>query len=285
MIDNKNLKSYLAGLIEGNGSFIVPGIQRDHKGRVRYAKIKIAFHITDKPLFSRLKKHFGGCFELYKNYGVWIINKNENLIFICKFINGYLKTPKINDFHRLINYLNSKSGLTIDKLGLNSSPIHSDSWLAGFSEADANFNLLVTTRKNSRKRIQIQYRIEIKRFYSKNISQTLPSGFREFYPICEQISTYLGVGVYSRTRSNKFYGLIVTSYNRNSNAKVIEYFEKFPLFSSKRLNYEDWKIVYNLQLEKLHLTPSGIKTCEDIKKNFNKNRQNFCWKHLKDFYI
>jgi hypothetical protein len=285
METEKNFIFYLTGLIEGDGSFIVPNTTRDTKGKLKYAKVKIAFHINDKPLFDILKKNLGGVFELYKNYGVLIINKNEELISICNLINGYFRTPKINDFHRMIDYLNVKNNISIPKLGLDSRPIDTNAWLSGFSDADANFNLLITNRKNSKKRVQIQYRVEIKRFYSKKINRVLPLNYYDYYYIVEEIAQFLGVGIYIRSRPERFYGLIVSSYSKHSNEKVIEYFEKFPLFSSKRLNYNDWKIIYRLQSEKLHLTPEGLKTCENTKKTFNKNRKVFCWNHLKEFYI
>ena len=50
----KYFNSYLAGLIEGDGSFIVPKVVKDKKGRLRYSKIKVAFHIKDKPLANVL---------------------------------------------------------------------------------------------------------------------------------------------------------------------------------------------------------------------------------------
>lgn len=266
--------------------FFVPDTLRDNKKRLRYAKIKIAFYIKDKPLFNLIQTIIGGVFEIHKNFGVLIINKNKELIFICKAINGFLRTPKINDFHNLIGYLNQKNkNSVIEKLNLDFSPIHSNAWLSGFFEGDGNFSLTITDRKKSKKynkRIQIQCRLEIKRFYSKKYQEGVPF---DYYQICEKISTYWGVGVYSRTRNSHFHALIVSSYSISSNSKVIAYFQKFPLFSSKFLNYVDWKTIYDLQVKKLHLTPEGIDICQKIKKNFNRSRKNFSWIHLKNFYL
>ena len=60
---NKCLKSYLAGFIEGDGSFVVPSEPRDKKNGLRYVKIKIAFVKKDKPLAQRLQSYYGGHFE------------------------------------------------------------------------------------------------------------------------------------------------------------------------------------------------------------------------------
>lgn len=287
---NTNIKSYLAGLLEGDGSFISPKNVRDSKKRFLYAKIKVAFNIIDKPLFEKLQKKFGGIFEIHKHFGVWIINKNNELIFVCKTINGFLRTPKINDFYRLIDYLNEKNkDMSLQKLALDKSPLNSNAWLSGFFDADGNFNIIITNRKQSKKnkkRIQIQCRLEIKRNYNnKKVDESLPLDYHHFYFICEKISELWEAGVYTRTRNNQFHCIIVTSYNINSNLKVIEYFEQFPLFSSKYLNYKDWKTIYDLQIKKLHLTPNGLEICERIKRDFNTNRKLYLCAHLNNFYI
>ena len=287
---NKNFKSYLAGLIEGDGSFIAPKTPRDSKGRLRYAKIKVAFHVNDKPLFELLQNHLGGVFEYKPNYGVWIINKNKDLKHICNLINGYLRTPKVNDFYKLVDYLNfKKKNVSIKKLKLDSSSIDSNAWLAGFTDADGNFNLNISNRKTGlkKKRVQIQFRLEIKRFYSKkdDLPKNINNEYFDFFPICDQIACFIGAVIYVRSRPTKNYGLIICCANINSRTKCLEYFDKFPLFSSKYLNFLDWKTIHKLQLEKRHLTSEGIKICETIQRRFNNNRKTFCWNHLKNFYI
>ena len=51
-----NLGSYLAGLIEGDGSIIVPKSLRNEKGKLLYPKIKITFVSKDAPLAIKIKK-------------------------------------------------------------------------------------------------------------------------------------------------------------------------------------------------------------------------------------
>jgi hypothetical protein len=46
-------------------------------------------------------------------------------------MNGYLRTPKIQTFHRLIDRLNTHHSLDIAKLPLNTSPLDNDAWFAG----------------------------------------------------------------------------------------------------------------------------------------------------------
>lgn len=51
--DNSNsfkFSSYLAGLIEGDGTILTPKTLRSDKGRLNYASVQIVFHLKDLPL-------------------------------------------------------------------------------------------------------------------------------------------------------------------------------------------------------------------------------------------
>ena len=287
LIKNENFKSYFAGFLEGDGSFIVPLTLRDSKNRLKYSKIRVAFHIKDKPLAECFKSYYGGHFEEYKgnNFFVWNITKKSSILLICSHINGYLRTPKFNDFYKLIEFMkNQDSSINFKVLPLNTTPIYSDAWLAGFSDADGNFNVIITKRKNNKTRVQIQFRIEVKEFYTKH-SVTMTESLSSFTPICSMIATFFDLGLYHRTRKKKYHLIIITTTSVRTNGKVIEYFDKFPLLSSKYLDYVDWKTIHNMQEKKLHLTVKGVKICEEIKQNMNSKRNKFSWKHLNNFYL
>jgi LAGLIDADG DNA endonuclease family protein len=50
---------YLAGLIEGDGSIIVPKTIRNQKGKLLYPKVKITFVDKDAPLADKIKEVLG----------------------------------------------------------------------------------------------------------------------------------------------------------------------------------------------------------------------------------
>lgn len=59
---------YLAGLIEGDGSIIVPKMSRNQKGKLLYPKVKITFVEKDLPLALKIKEVInGGTLEYPKN--------------------------------------------------------------------------------------------------------------------------------------------------------------------------------------------------------------------------
>jgi LAGLIDADG endonuclease len=63
-----------------------------------------------------------------------------------------------------------------------------------------------------------------------------------FFSILSRIATYLGVNIYSRSRviqEKEFFSFIVVSHSKESHSKLMEYLERFPLISSKYLDYMD----------------------------------------------
>ena len=54
-----------------------------------------------------------------------------------------MRTSKINKLYNLIDWLNHKFiNLNLEKLTLNQSSLSSNSWLAGFIDADGHFLLI-----------------------------------------------------------------------------------------------------------------------------------------------
>jgi hypothetical protein len=57
--NNIPFSSYLAGLIEGDGTIIVPKTERSPKGVLNYASVQIVFHLKDLPLALIIQKVLG----------------------------------------------------------------------------------------------------------------------------------------------------------------------------------------------------------------------------------
>jgi len=95
---------YLAGLIEADGSIIVP-----LEGSKNTLTISISFNIKDKPLALCLKNQLGfGYIEtLEKNNAVRLIIRGKySIITIIYLINGKFITPKIEKLYELIIFAN-----------------------------------------------------------------------------------------------------------------------------------------------------------------------------------
>ena len=72
-----------------------------------------------------------------------------------------MRTPKINALYRLIDWVNGHSGpqdTTIPKLPLNTDPIESNAWLAGFIEGEGCFQVRASATSSSKKKDSLSLR-------------------------------------------------------------------------------------------------------------------------------
>lgn len=282
------LGAYLAGLIEADGSFAIH--DKDSKAKRYLPKIIIVFSLNDSPLAERLisiikagklyNKPQHGCV-------LWQIQKIEDVIKVLKLINGYMRTPKIEALHRAIKWYKDYYNINIEALGLDKSPINSNAWLAGFTDGDGNFSINLVDRKKkgatTTKRVQVFFRIELRQNYHRD--SLVEQGNISYFNILSIIARYLEVNLYSRSREQKekiFYSYTVVSHNIQSHQKVIEYFDRYPLYSSKYLAYKDWRHVVQQIILRAGkpLTAEGILEIEKIKAQFNKKRSQFDFSHL-----
>lgn len=285
---NSNFNSYLAGLIEGKGVIVVQDL--DTKKVVHRPKIIIAFNKHDKPLAEKLstKLNVGKVIDRSETGHVLlqILAKNE-VLKIINLINGHMRTPKIEALHRAINWINIKDNSSIACLGLDTSPLNSNAWLAGFSDADGCFSITTYDRKKNgvflRTSVQTYFRIEVKQDYSREVA--LEQGGSSFFPIMSEISHFLTVNLYTRTRKTKdkvFYAFAVVAHNSRSHEILHEYFSKFPLYSSKFLAYKDWCLVQTLHKGSAR-SAENLEKIKEIKSQFNSKRTVFDFSHLNNF--
>ena len=125
-LSNTPFSSYLAGLIEGDGSIIVPKTERSPKGVLNYASVQIVFHLKDLPLALIIQKVLGlGSLAKKKGVNAYIltINSYKGLILIVSLLNGNMRTPKIESLYKLIDWLNNSKNTNFFKKPLNDSPL------------------------------------------------------------------------------------------------------------------------------------------------------------------
>jgi hypothetical protein len=109
--NNKNFAYYLAGLIESDGTIIVPKTERSPKGRLNYPSIQIIFNSRDLPLALLVQKALGhGSLSKKKGANAYVLtfNSNESIKYIISLINGNMRTPKINTLYSLIDWVNDQ---------------------------------------------------------------------------------------------------------------------------------------------------------------------------------
>ena len=275
---SEGLKEYIAGLIEGDGTIIVP-----KEGRRGNPNIKIAFNGKDERLAQEIKDKLkvGEISKGNGNYVLLQIRRKEDLIKIVHMINGKMRTPKIEALGRLINWLNKKSEKLLTLNNLDKRSIGSSGWLAGFSDADGKFNITIQEKRGRVVQIRGYYRLEIRQKYHREVETEL--GGASFITIMTDIAEYLGVNVLRRRRTygeSVYESFILEVASRKSRMKLEEYFNNYQLYSSKFLDYRDWKSILRLAEKGEHKTKEGLNKCKNLKNGLNNKRISFNWGHL-----
>lgn len=274
-----NLGSYLAGLFEGDGHI---WIQKQVGKKTHNPRFCITFGLKNEALAKKLLGIIGSGFLRYKpkdNACVIVVSPVVGLKRIVNLINGELKTPKINQLHILIDWLNKNHSTGFNKLPLNKDNLGNSSWLSGFVDADGSFSVQHTKTETGAAKRKISCRLRIEqRILDPNTNE-------DYFYILNQICLFFNCKLLTRTQKstgNTYY--ILTASSKASLNIIINYFNKYPLFSSKFLDYQDWELVAKLFINSQHLTPEGINTVEVVRSRMNTKRVDFNWDHLIGLY-
>lgn len=267
---------YLVGLIEGDGTIIVPKTERSLKGKINYPSIQIAFDSRDLALVLLIQNLLGfGSVSKTKGKNAYrlTINNYSGLITLVRLLNGKFKTVKLYDFNLLIKFLNDKfPDLNFKIHDLNRSPLDSNAWLSGFIDADGHFFVRLNKERVSCGFELVQAILDKKNNNKKEIMENLAQFLK------------VKVNIVSKgyCQANNQYKVKTTSLI--SNLILSEYLHKYPLFSSKFLNFQDfYKVLLLIQNQK-HKTENEKDLILSIKNKMNNNRTEFIWNHLHNFY-
>uniref|UniRef100_UPI0022388A98 hypothetical protein n=1 Tax=Cordyceps farinosa TaxID=89141 RepID=UPI0022388A98 len=284
---NKNLKdsnashkSYLAGLFEGDGHIWIQNPNNKKKQNPRFC---ITFSMKNEPLAKKLLELIGSGFIRYKlqdNACVLVISPVVGLKKIVNLINGELRTPKIHQFHNLIDWLNQNHSTNLFKLPLKRGNLSEDRWLSGFIDSDGSFSVQYTKLENGAKKRKISCRLRIEQRMFDPITGN------SYYSVLIDISNFLNCNLLTRIQkstNNEYYTL--TASSKISLNIILKYLNKYPLYSSKYLDYKDWEKVTLFILEDKHYTEEGLALTDSVRNNMNRQRTYFNWNHLNNLII
>lgn len=272
---NHNFSYYLAGLIEGDGTIIVPKTEKDQKGRNTYPSVQIVFGLYDLPLALMVQKtleHGSISRKVGKNAYIFSVNNKEGIIKLINLVNGKFKTNKINALIKLIQWYNNK-GNTIKIEPKCCISLQSSSWLAGFIEADGHFSVRATETG-------LYPKVEC-RFELCQAKTSLHGSSRE---IMQEISEFLNLTLKDIRDNTANPQYRIRTLNKDQNLKIINYLNVYPLKGKKHLDFLSWCEIANLfilgQVNHKQLISKSI----IIKNEMNDKRKVFTWDHLNDFY-
>ena len=184
-------------------------------------------------------------------------------------MNGFLRTPKLSDFNNLISWLNAYTGSNIPQHTADTSDVLGNAWLAGFIDADGSFDIhvrnqrIVDGRKIGKDRVEARFRLEQRQSDPKTgESYSFVLGL-----IAKALATKLSLSIHHGT---SYYLITVTSSTQLP--ILVDYLDAYQLFTSKYLDYVDWRTVQQLMLTKGHITPQGREFAKSISAGMNSTR-------------
>lgn len=271
---------YLAGLFEGDGHIWIQKTIGKNKHNPRFC---ITFNIKDEPLAKKLLEIIGSGFIRYKlknNACVLVVSPVVGLKTIVNLINGKLRTPKIDQVYKLIDWLNKNHNTNIVKLPLAKEYLGLDSWLTGFIDADGGFHVGYTKVEKGGKKTKISCRLRIEQ------RMIYPITNESYENILNDVSKFLGCNLLVRLQKstgNSYY--MLTASSKNSLSIIIGYLTKHPLYTSKHLDYNDWKRIAHAAIDSKLYTEDNINLTDKVRSNMNSKRIYFEWNHLDNLTI
>ena len=227
-LTNNEFGYFLAGLIEGDGWF-------------GYKQLHIIFAEEDTSLAYYIKKRvgYGNVYKIKNKKAVrYICKKKTGLLIILSLINGKLLSNSKYDQLIKHNY-NEQFNIFIlpplKKLTLDNY------WLAGFTQADGCFHISVIKSKTHKTGYSVRLEYSIK----QNDKLPLELLYKELQ--MGNLSQYhTGIWCYKSTGFKPAFS-------------IINYFDRYSLFTGKYTSYLKFRKVYIMITEGKHLEEKGVK--------------------------
>lgn len=227
-LNDEQLGHYLAGMIDGDGHF---SSQQQLVIVFSSPDVQLAYYIKRKIGFGNVKK------VKDKKAYLYIISNKDGILKIINLINGKLRT--INKFNQVINVLGHSKYIKENiEFKINDSNDFKNHWIAGFTDADASFQIIVN-RENKARPERLNFQIE---------------GSAKKDVLLLLIKEFGGNISFKKTGKNYTY----SSQTFGTARKLIKYFNTFHLQSSKNRDYLKWRKAYVLAQEKLLILQSSI---------------------------
>jgi len=277
---NKGLASYIAGLIDGVGSFSFKGSP----------KLLMVFNLKDILIINKLKSYLdlknSICEKTSSSYILTI--EKDDLVKVLKIINGHMRTSKSKDLRKAIEFINKLYSVKIEYKSNNLDSISNCGWLAGYMESKSKFNInLSHSKKNSNKfswKIEGIFKLGLtKTFVKENWEKEI----KDEYILFHQISSFLDTGffvkpVYKDNKISLTFNIII--HNKKNKIKLINYLENYNLYSIKYLEYIKFKEMLDIKYNKKNIQGLNFeylfKNMKDINKYITKYNS-----HIKHIHI
>ena len=235
--------TWFIGFSEGDGAFMTGKDER------------LVFVLTQKEtaILNHIHETLGiGRVRTYGNYSRYRVDDKEGIRVLTSLFNGNLVLDK-----RKIQVKKWLDVLNIEQINNNVTPSLSNSWLAGFIDAEGCFNVTLFKRKAMALGYQVKLRFMIDQKDCLNTMLFIKDLLNLF--LTNRKLKEGSVGVMHRIESNSFVKVPL----------IIEYLNKFKLKSKKQESFNKWVTVYELVKNKAHLTEKGLSEIRKLSKEVN----------------
>ena len=137
--------------------------------------------------------------------------------------------------------------------------IKGPNWLVGFVDGEGCFNVNIINSKKYKIGTQVKVRF------------ILTQHSRDLY-LMKMLVEYQICGILNEKKKNPYIYLTVSKLSE-INDKIIPLFNKYPLQSSKKLDFDDFCEVVELMKNKAHLTTEGLDKIREIQARMNRGRK------------
>lgn len=253
--------SWFVGFAEGDGALLTYG------GRPQFVLTQkegsILEHIKNVLGFGTVREISSGGTIYYR----YIVGDLKGIILLALIFNGNLAIPhRVTQLSKWLDDINGKlknpsssifelcsSIVLITSLFL---PSLNDAWISGFTDAEGTFNVNISKRSNTVTGYRVQLRFCLDQKFAVDLLNHICNLFGYGAVIIRKKDMF-------RYYCNTFVGII------------INYFSLFPLKTKKATSLANWLKVYEMVINKEHLTDKGLEKVRKINKTINiTNAQN-----------
>jgi len=212
--------------------------------------------------------------KLYKGDHIYTIMKNQNYNLLgrkdftavnlaCRLMlieNKNFSTSTVNQVNQ-DNTTNNESEYFVLRNfvegGLTEESVLSCDYITGFTDAEGSFSITIEEGKYSKPQVTLSFRVTQKDHSSG---------------VLKDLQKFVGAGVVSKpAKRNQVVEFSVRKLD-DILLKVIPFFDKYPLVTSKQLNFESFKKAAGLIVSGEYLTDEGINKIKELKANMNTGR-------------
>ena len=213
------------------------------------------------------------------------VTNADAVINLINLVNGKFRTPKILALYKAIDNLNLWRNANLLKLPLDDSSLDSNAWLAGFIDCDGHFSIKLSGCYSSddsdiRGRVQCLFSINQSEFSRV----TGESNVAFMTKLAEFFQVNLNYKIEnSPTFKQPAKNIVFYAQSDRKHYIIVSYITKFPLMTSKHLNY--LAFFKGLNYLGKRLTREEILEVRFLKNSMNNKRTVYNWDHLNEFYV